>query len=312
MKNEIWEISYRADLCYNKNKGIILPENVPYLGMGSSHISTNVFRYLGIDLYPEVAADYYNYLLKYKKTNNGVLISQSGQSSETLWCADHFKSFTAIVNNTDSPLGNCRKCSKQIYLHAGKEDLIPTKTYINTLLVLYLGFGFNPGKVIHVIKKEMSFFEQIGVEMAEMLYNRIWWKRKKGIYIIGSGPNIATANHAALILSKVSKVPVMSMSVSQYDHGHKETAKNCCVIAINHEGPDFQRTKNILKTIKNAGGKVFELNRPMVETVFSPLTFSIPFCFAAYYLSEKLKNYNPYIVGDKVTLVSNNINLSSI
>jgi glucosamine--fructose-6-phosphate aminotransferase (isomerizing) len=306
MRNEISEIPHRADLCYNKNRGIILPENVPYLGMGSSYISTNVFRYLGINLYPEVAADYYNYLLKYKQPDNGVLISQSGQSSETLWCADHFKSFLSIVNDTGSPLGNHERCFKKIYLHAGNEDLIPSKTYINTLLILYMGFGFDPIKAIKVLKNEMSFFEQRGEEMGEMLYKRIKWRWKKGIYIIGSGPNIATANHAALILSEVSKIPVVSMPVSQYDHGHKETAKNSLVIAINHEGPDFVRTKNILKTIENAGGKVFELTNPMVESVFSPLTFSIPFFFAANYLSEKLKNYNPFNVGEKVTLVSKN------
>jgi glucosamine--fructose-6-phosphate aminotransferase (isomerizing) len=306
MRNEISEIPHRADLCYNKNRGIILPENVPYLGMGSSYISTNVFRYLGISLYPEVAADYYNYLLKYKQPDNGVLISQSGQSSETLWCADHFKSFLAIVNDTESPLGNHERCSNKINLHAGNEDLIPSKTYINTLLILYMGFGFDPIKAIKVLKNEMSFFEQRGEEIGEMLYKRIKWRWKKGIYIIGSGPNIATANHAALILSEVSKIPVVSMSVSQYDHGHKETAKNSLVIAINHEGPDFMRTKNILKTVENAGGKVFELTKPMVESVFSPLTFSIPFFFAANYLSEKLKNYNPFNVGKKVTLVSEN------
>ncbi len=56
--------------------------------------------------------------------------------------------------------------------------------------------------------------------------------------------------------------------------------------------------------VKNAGGKVFELNCPMVESIFSPLTFSIPFFFAANYLSEKLKNYNPFTVGEKVTQVS--------
>ncbi len=31
MKNEINEIPFRAELCYKKNKGLILPENVPYL-----------------------------------------------------------------------------------------------------------------------------------------------------------------------------------------------------------------------------------------------------------------------------------------
>jgi len=308
MRNEISEIPFRADLCYNKNKGIILPENVPYLGMGSSYISSSLFRYLGINLFPEVAADYYNYLLKYKDPEKGVLISQSGQSSETLWCADHFKSFLAIINDDKSPLGNHERCCKKIFLHAGNEELIPSKTYINTLLVLYLGFGFDPGKAIKVFKKEMSFFEQRGAELGEMLYKRIRWRRKKGIYIVGSGPNIATANHAALILSEVTKIPFMSMSVSQYDHGHKETAENSLVIGINHECPDFQRTKNILQTVKNEGGKTFELERPLVESIFSPLTFSIPFFFAAYYLSEKLRKKELFKVGKKVTQVAKDNN----
>jgi len=159
MKKEISEIPFNAELCYNKNKGIILPENVPYLGMGSSNVATTVFRYLGINIYPEVAADYYNYLVKYKDPENGVLVSQSGESSETLWCADHFKSYTAIVNGTENPLGKHKNCKAVIDLVSGEEDLLPSKTYINTLLVLYLGFGFDPGKVIKNLKNELSFFE---------------------------------------------------------------------------------------------------------------------------------------------------------
>jgi glucosamine--fructose-6-phosphate aminotransferase (isomerizing) len=303
MKKEISEIPLKAEFCYKKNKGIILPENVPYLGMGSSYVATTVFRYLGINIYPEVAADYYNYLIKYKDPENGVLVSQSGESSETLWCADHFKSYTAIVNGTESPLGKHKNCKAVIDLLSGEEELLPSKTYINTLLVLYLGFGFDPRIVIKVLKNELPFFEERGIELGEMLYNRLRWRRKKGIYIIGSGPNVATANHAAIILQQATKMPVVAMPSAQYDHGHKETAKNSLVIGINHEGPEYQRTKNILKMVENAGGKAFELKRPMVESVFSPITFSIPFLFAAHYLSEKLNVNHPFKVGEKITRV---------
>ncbi len=305
MKNEVWEIPHRANLCYHKNKGIILPENVPYIGMGSSYIASNVFRYLGIDLFPEVASDYFNYLLK-KEPNNGVLISQSGKTSETLWCADHFKSFLAIVNDFDSPLANHKNCSSKINLYAGMEETIPSKTYINTLLVMYLGFGFDPVNVVRVLKDEISFFNEMGEELAEIIYKRIKWKWEKGIYIIGSGHNIATAGQAALVLSQVTKLPVVSMSMSQYEHGFKETAKNSLVIAINHEGPDFKRTHKVLEIVRKAGGKTFELHKSLVETIYSPITFSVPFFFAAGYLSEKLKNYDHFVVGDKVTRVPKN------
>ena len=137
-----------------------------------------------------------------------------------------------------------------------------------------------------------------------MFYKNTRWWKKSSIYIVGSGPNIATANLAALVLSEVTKVPVMSMSVAQYDHGYKETAKDSLVIGINHDGPDFHRTKDILKTVEKEGGKILELNRPLVETIYSPLTFSIPFFFAAHYLSEKLRGKDVFKVGKKVTRVT--------
>ena len=62
----------------------------------------------------------------------------SGMSSETLWCADHFKSFLAIVNDMDSPLAKHNSCVIKINLHAGTETKIPAKTYVNNLIVMYL------------------------------------------------------------------------------------------------------------------------------------------------------------------------------
>ncbi|MCY1723237.1 hypothetical protein OU798_23005 [Prolixibacteraceae bacterium Z1-6] len=289
MKSEIYEIPYRAELCYQKNKGIILPEDVPYIGMGASNIATKAFRYLGINILSEKAAEYYNYLIKYKHPKNGVLISQSGQSSETLWCADYFDSFIAIVNNEESPLGKHENCTQRILLYSGEEREITAKTYINTLLVLYLGFGFDPLETITALKSHMSHFEQIGIKIGELIRSTMGWRKKCSIYILGNGPNIATANIAAMVLSRVIKIPVQSMSVSHYDHGFKETAKDSVVIAVNHIGPEQKRTKRLLKTIQGAGAKVFEVNNTLVESVYSPLTLPLPFYFAAEYLSNKLK-----------------------
>lgn len=303
MKDEIYEIPFRAELCYQKNKGLILPEEVPYIGMGASNIASNTFRYLGINIFPEKAAEYFNYLTKYKRPGNGVLISQSGQSSETLWCADYFESFIAIINNPASALGKHINCSKKICLYSGKENNIAAKTYINTLLTMYLGFGFDPAEAIGTLRKHAVEFEQIGIQLGDLIRSKLRWKRRASIYILGNGPNISTAKVAALVLSEVTKVSVLSMSVSQYDHGYKETAKNALVIGINHEGPEYLRTKKLLKTIKSAGAQVFELDNPMVDSVYSPLTFPLPFYFAAEYLSNKLKLKSLFQVGDKITIV---------
>lgn len=289
MKNEIYEIPYRAELCYQKNKGIILPEDVPYIGMGASSIASKAFRYLGINIFSEKSAEYYNYLIKYKKPKSGVLISQSGQSAETLWCADLVDSFVAIVNDEGSQLAKHSNCSKSVLLYSGTEKSITAKTYINTLLVLYLGFGFDPLHTINVLKKQMVHFEEIGTQIGDLIRSSIRWRKKCAIYILGNGPNIATANMAALVLSKVIKVPVLSMSVSHYEHGFQETAKDSLVIAINHIGPEQKRTKKLLKTVEKIGAKIFEVNNTLVESVYSPITLPLPFYFAAEYISNKFK-----------------------
>ena len=300
MKNEVFEIPYRAELCYMKNKGVILPEEVPYIGMGASHIATKAFRFMGINFFPEKAAEYFNYLLKYKEPDKGVLISQSGQSSETIWCADYFKSFTAIVNDENSPLGNHQNCAKKVLLYSGVEDHIATKTYINTLLVLYLGFGFDPVEAVQALKKHQTEFEALGTEIGSRIYLKTQRKKRCCLYILGNGPNVATANIAALVLSQVMRMPVLSMSVSQYEHEFIETSKDAMVIAINHEGREYSRTKRLLKKVNNAGAETYELSNKYVESIFSPVTLPVPFYFAAEYLSQKLKVKTLFQVGDKV------------
>lgn len=300
MKDEVFEIPYRAELCYKKNKGLILPEDVPYIGMGASHIATEAFRFMGINFFPEKAAEYFNYLLKYKEPDTGVLISQSGQSSETMWCADYFKSFIAVVNNEKSPLGNHPNCSKKVLLYSGVENHIATKTYINTLLVLYLGFGFDPVDAVEALKKYHTEFEEVGTEIGAQIYSRTQRKKRCCVYVLGNGPNVATAKVAALVLSQVMRMPVLSMSVSQYEHGFIETAKDSMVIAINHEGREHNRTKKLLRKVNNAGAETYELCNKYVESIFSPLTLPIPFYFAAEYLSQKLKVKTLFQVGDKV------------
>jgi glucosamine--fructose-6-phosphate aminotransferase (isomerizing) len=302
MKNEIYEIPYRAELCYSKNKGIILPENIPYIGMGSSYYATLVFKYLGVKIAPETGSDYFHYLTKKSIQESAVLISQSGRSSEILWCAELFSSYVAIVNDTKSPLAENKNRSRIITLYAGTENLIPTKTYMNTLITLYLGFGFDPGSVVQILKNQLFTFQEQGAQMGDIIYKKIRKKKLNGIYILGNGPNLATAHQAALVLSEVAKIPVLSMSVPQYDHGYKETAPKSLVIVINpSDSSTYKRTKTLLNKIKLAGADIFELSHAETEEKFSPLTFPVYFFFAAESLANRLKISNPFVFGEKVT-----------
>ena len=75
-----------------------LPLQVPYLGMGSSYFAPLAFKYMGIEIQPEIASEYFNYLSFHKKKPLGVILSQSGKSSEALWCTQLFEQYIAISN----------------------------------------------------------------------------------------------------------------------------------------------------------------------------------------------------------------------
>ena len=154
------------------------------------------------------------------------------------------------------------------------------------------------------IKSELKRFEDEGLSLGALLYPKLRRRRKPGIYILGNGPNTATARHLALMLSEITKVSVLSMSVSQYDHGFKETAHDSIVIALNHQGPEQARTAHMLQTIKKAGAEVFEISNTVAESIYSPITFPIPFYFAAEYLAQKLKTKSMFPKGKKIIKVN--------
>ena len=143
MIGEIREIPEKARLCYKNNRSIRLPENVPYIGMGSSYYAPLALKYLGCNIIPEIASEYYHYSSKNKDHNLAVLISQSGYSSETVWNIEKFTEYIALVNDTDSPLARSDKLKELVELYAGVEKYSSTKTYVNTLITLYQGMGID-------------------------------------------------------------------------------------------------------------------------------------------------------------------------
>ena len=93
------------------------------------------------------------------------------------------------------------------------------------------------------------------------------------------------------------------MSVSEYDHGPKETAKDSVVIVIKSDGVSYRRTNKLFEMVQNAGAHVFYYEDKDVPETLSPITSSVPLMFMTYYLSKLLKIPKPFIVGSKVTEV---------
>jgi glucosamine--fructose-6-phosphate aminotransferase (isomerizing) len=302
MEKELYDIPVQARLCYEKNKGLILPDKVPYIGMGSSYFAAIVLRYLGVRIFPELAAEYLYYIQKIRQFENAVLISQSGQTTDVINCSRCFREFVAIVNQVDSSLVCQPNLKSAVQIYAGNEKYSSTKTFINTLIVLYLGHGFDVKPALDKIERKFAELVYLGESIGANIEISIRKKKLKCIIIIGNGPNVGTAYQAALMLSESTKLPFIGMSATQYEHGYKETADNAIVIVINPSNSVlFARTRKLLKILNHAGTQVFEISETELEESYSPFTSIIPFYFMARFLAGRLGIDVPFTVGNKIT-----------
>jgi glucosamine--fructose-6-phosphate aminotransferase (isomerizing) len=281
-----------------------LPLHVPYLGMGSSYFAPLAFKYMGIPIFPELASEYYCYLAKDEVSPMAVLLSQSGLSSEVLWCRELFEQYVAISNDIDSPLCTAPNVAHVVPIMAGTEQFSSSKTYINTLIKLFNGLGFSPMASVERIGREWERYRQTGEQLADAIFTILRQHPIHGIYITGSGPNIATAYEAALILSESTKLVFQGLPMAQYDHGPKETAEGSIVIQIMANGIAYERTKHLSKLIGQSGAYVLTVEELDVAEPYSILHTILPFNFMAYYLSRKLGITDTFLVGGKVTEVS--------
>ncbi|WP_194777659.1 SIS domain-containing protein [Pararhodonellum marinum] len=300
---ELMGIPQRAEDFWHKAPDYKLPLGVPYLGMGSSYYAPMAFKYMGIDIHPEMASEYYYYLKKEKKLPNAVIISQSGKSTESLWCSALFEKYISITNDPQSPLSTSPFSSETIELRAGEELYSSSKTFVNTLLALFKGFGLDASGSVELMIKNFDAYIKKGEEMADLLFDQWNQNHIHGIYILGSGPNIGAAMNAALILSEITKKNFHGLSMAQYDHGPKETAKGSVVIQILAKGQAYERALKLNQTIQNAGAIVLTIEEPAASENFSILHNIIPFNFMAYFLSKKLGIVDVFEVGGKVTEV---------
>ena len=305
MLSEIKEMPVRAKEFLENSPAYTLPRGVPYIAMGSSYFAPLAFKYMGINIFPEIASEYFNYLSEGKKPVDAVLLSQSGKSTEVLWCAELFERIIAISNFTDSPLCKFSSVTSVIPLLSGEEKYSSSKTYINTLLCLFKGFGMDVTNSVKLISEKINKYEEKGKYMANEMFYLLNEIKVNGMYIIGSGPNIATAMQAALILSESTKLNFNGLPMAQYDHGPKETASNSIVINIVSKGKSYERSKHLTRTITAAGAYVFTVEEPEANENESILHNIIPFNYLAYYLSQKLNIQDTFIVGGKVTEVNN-------
>jgi len=303
MLKEIMAIPQSALFCHEKYNDLKLPSGVSYLGMGSSYYAPLVLKFCGKEIFPDIASEYYNYISPGKTKSMGVLISQSGESSETLWCRELFSEFIAITNEPQSTLATSKNVNKVISLWAGKEGFSSTKTYINTLVVLYNGFGIDITSVLENINANIEMYREWGEKTAVELAGFIRKEKINGICFMGSGPNIGTASQSALIFSETTKLLATGLSLSQYDHGPKETSPGSLIFILKSEGPSKKRTENLAETLTYAGAQIITIDELSLPEILSPFSLIIRTNFLSYYLASELGIARTFNIGRKITRV---------
>lgn len=304
MLQEVTDIPARAADFLAQSPDYRLPLGVPYLGMGSSYFAPLAFKYMGVDIAPEMASEYVNYLAGAEPREQAVILSQSGRSSEALWARALFRSYVAVSNAVDSPLSQAANVSAHVDLRAGPEQFSSSKTYVNTLLALFKGFGLDAAPAVALLAANVARYRAAGEQMGDAIHGLLQRERIHGIYVLGSGPNLATAYQAALILSESTKLSVTGLAMAQYDHGPKETAAGSIVIQILAAGPNRERAERLSRTLAAAGAHVFSVEEPAASEAFSVLHNIVPFNYLAYDLSQRLGVTETFVVGGKVTEVS--------
>jgi glutamine---fructose-6-phosphate transaminase (isomerizing) len=299
---EIREIPTRATALVDFHHDLKLPRDCPYLGMGSSYFAALSAYYAGASIYPDMASEYVYYRTSDTPDPMGVLISQSGASSEVVWALEHFESVTAITNDGTSRIASDKRTSQTVLLNAGEEHFSSTKTYINTLLTLYLGLGIDASPAVHRLGTDFARMEQQGREAGLAIAERLSQYASAGMVVLGSGPNYGTACQIALVMTETTKRPFQAQTVAQYDHGPKEAADGSVVIALDGAGHDSRRLEHLISLLEreSAATVVWIREDGVPEAVSPPLLFTRA-AFAMDTLADTLGVGETFRLGGKVT-----------
>ncbi len=256
-----------------------------------------------------------------------IIISQSGESEDSLSVCETAKTAggltIGITNNKDS------KIAKAADLHfetmcGPEKSVLATKTYVSqlgTLFALALEIGFlkkliSEDEYLFYWKELELMPDKIELLLPE-LRNSIrklskYYKFAETAFVIGAGPDFATAQEAALKLKEGARVYAQAYSTSEFPHGPITLAdpSSWIIAIIPHELDDRrQRIIRLLERLKEREATLLGIcnqisptneldmldsiiNLPSVPMIFYPLISIIPIQILTVEIAI-IKNINP-------------------
>ena len=248
-------------------------------------------NYANIPVNVEVASEYRYKKCFYDKYTLVILVSQSGETADTLAALRKAKDDNidtlAIVNVIGSSIA--READKVIYIKAGCEIAVATtKAYtaqlaIFSLITTYLGFI---NKIIdeNELTNLLDDFKKMPKEIKKIIDNfknyfdiadKIF--KNKQIFFIGRGIDYAISMEASLKLKEISYINSVAYQAGELKHGTISLIeKNTPVIAIATDKKLYEKTVSNIKEVKSRGANVILVSNQLPEDKFYDDLILIP------------------------------------
>ncbi|WP_062109965.1 SIS domain-containing protein [Bacillus niameyensis] len=289
--------------------------NVHLLGCGSSYFSAIAGTYFfhevaGINAFAHQAWEFSAYPIPKRDNRLYIAISHTGSTPVVLDSINSLKgldvSTIGLTDVEDSPLAEAT--NHVILGKEGREPAIPkTRSYVVSLLKHYLlaiemgaikGFDVlkykealesSPKLAKVVITENDEFTKQLGSTFKDL----------SRVFVLGAGPNRATAYEASLKLKEIVHLSASGWQLEEGMHGPWVSMKeNDLVILIATKGSSFEKARKFVSAIKEIGTKVWVItnaesiegadyvtNIPDVPENVTPLYTILPIYQFAYQLA---------------------------
>ena len=259
--------------------------NIHIVACGSAYHTGLVGKYLiekyaNIPVYVEVASEYRYKHNFYDEKTLVILVSQSGETADTLACLKKVKEdgidTLGIVNVVGSSVA--RESKYVMYTKAGCEIAVATtKAYLAQLTVfsvitMYLT---NNKTLIEEISTIPTLIDNLINKDYKVIAKEIY--KNKDIFFIGRGIDYSIAMEGSLKLKEISYINSVAYQAGELKHGTISLIeKNTPVIAISTDETLSEKTISNIKEVKARGAKVIFVTNQNINDNFYDIKIDIP------------------------------------
>jgi glucosamine--fructose-6-phosphate aminotransferase (isomerizing) len=253
----------------------------------------------GIPCTANVASEFRDFEIM-NKGDTVIAVSQSGETGDVLTAVKqalkHGCRTITITNEAKSTLAEMTQ--ETIVTMAGKESAVPmTKTYTALLAALFsIAVSLGDRKqLISELERTPKIVEET-IKVSETKIKDISDKLRdpSEIFLLGRGPNYATAAEASLKLKEASLVHAESFHSPEFRHGPKALVRQGTpVIALTTSDKLDETTIRLMEELRTGGANTISIGDlagstvriPPINYYLTPIPYIIPLQLLAFYLA---------------------------